>query len=55
MIWIDGELDGMMKASGAIRLIDRDTHLHGLTDDVRNYLGAGPDMDDAGADDAGRS
>jgi exosome complex component RRP4 len=41
-IWIDGELDGMRKASAAINMIDRGTHLHGLTDDVREFLNGKP-------------
>ncbi|MFO7618318.1 MAG: exosome complex RNA-binding protein Rrp4 [Thermoplasmata archaeon] len=41
VIWIDGELDGMMKASAAVELIDKGAHLHGLTDEVRAFLCGG--------------
>jgi exosome complex component RRP4 len=41
VIWIDGELDGIRKATAAIRIIDRGTHLHGLTDAVREFLAGG--------------
>jgi len=46
VIWIDGELDGMVKASAAIELIDRGTHLHGLTDEVRTFLLGGTNVPD---------
>jgi exosome complex component RRP4 len=38
VIWIDGELEGIRKAAAAISLIDKGTHLHGLTDEVRQFL-----------------
>lgn len=38
VIWIDGELEGIRKAAAAISLIDSGTHLHGLTDEVRQFL-----------------
>jgi exosome complex component RRP4 len=59
VIWIDGELDGMLKAAGAVNLIDKGTHLHGLTDSVREYLtgeksgGTGEAKRDAGKPEEG--
>jgi exosome complex component RRP4 len=41
VIWIDGELEGVRKASAAVDMIDRGTHLHGLTDAVRDFLATG--------------
>ena len=41
VIWIDGELEGIRKAVTAIQMIDRGAQLHGLTDNIRNFLNGG--------------
>ncbi len=40
VIWIDGELDGIAKATQAINIISRDAQKQGLTDTIREFLGA---------------
>lgn len=37
-IWIDGELDSIVKAVQAIRLIEEEAHSHGLTEKVKQLL-----------------
>jgi len=54
VIWMDGELDGMAKAAAAIRLIDKGTHLHGLTDDVRQFLTGKASVSEEGNDMPGK-
>ena len=51
IIWLDGELDGIAKATQAINIISRDAQKQGLTDTIREFLGAydeeDPDIDDS--------
>jgi exosome complex component RRP4 len=37
-IWIDGKIDGMMDAREAIRMIEEESHVQGLTDAVESFL-----------------
>lgn len=46
VIWIDGELDGISRASEAISIIDRNPQMHGLTDRIRKFLGVSVHGDD---------
>lgn len=39
VIWIDGELEGIAKASQAINIIDQNAQMQGLTDKIREFLG----------------
>ena len=39
IIWLDGELAGIVKASRAIKFIDHNSQMHGLTDKIRELLG----------------
>lgn len=39
VIWIDGELEGIAKASQAIEIIDNNSQMQGLTDRIREFLG----------------
>jgi len=39
VIWIDGELEGIAKASQAINIIDQNPQIQGLTDKIREFLG----------------
>ena len=39
IIWLDGELDGIRKASQAIDIIDKNPQMQGLTDNIRKFLG----------------
>ncbi|MCI4435121.1 MAG: exosome complex RNA-binding protein Rrp4 [Thermoplasmata archaeon] len=38
IIWIDGSIDSILKVVGAIRLIEREAHIIGLTDRVKDFL-----------------
>ena len=40
-IWVDGELDNIVKAVGAIKLIEDEAHSHGLTEKVKRLLEEG--------------
>ncbi len=40
VIWIDGEIEGIAKASEAINIIDQNPQMQGLTDKIREFLGA---------------
>ncbi|MFQ5986095.1 MAG: exosome complex RNA-binding protein Rrp4 [Thermoplasmata archaeon] len=37
-IWIDGEIDDVVNAVSAVRMIESDAQVHGLTDAVRDFL-----------------
>jgi exosome complex component RRP4 len=37
-IWIDGELDDIMRAVRAVKLIEEEAHNLGLTEKVKKYL-----------------
>jgi exosome complex component RRP4 len=37
-IWINGELDGMLDAIQAIKMIEKESQVHGLTDAVESFL-----------------
>lgn len=37
-IWIDGELDNIVRAVGAIKMIEEEAHSLGLTEKVKRYL-----------------
>ena len=39
-IWIDGELDNIVKAVQAIRMIEDEAHALGLTEKVKEFLGS---------------
>lgn len=41
LIWIDGEPDSELKTIQTIRKIERESHLSGLTDKIKEYLGKG--------------
>jgi len=41
-IWIDGELDNIVKAVQAIRMIEDEAHSLGLTEKVKEFLGSKP-------------
>ena len=41
-IWIDGELDNIVMAVQAIRMIEDEAHALGLTEKVKEFLGAKP-------------
>ncbi len=37
-IWIDGEVENVLNVAKAIRIIDEESHTHGLTDRIRDFL-----------------
>jgi exosome complex component RRP4 len=37
-IWIDGDLDNIVKAVQAVRMIEEEAHAHGLTEKVKQLL-----------------
>jgi exosome complex component RRP4 len=41
MIWMDGDMAGMTRAMAAIAIIDKGASMHGLTDEVRQFLQTG--------------
>ncbi|EQD74645.1 exosome complex RNA-binding protein Rrp4 [mine drainage metagenome] len=38
LIWIDGTLESILKATAAIKKIEREAHTTGLTDRMTEYL-----------------
>jgi exosome complex component RRP4 len=40
-IWIDGDLDNIVKAVGAVKMIEDEAHSLGLTEKVKRYLERG--------------
>lgn len=54
VIWLDGDPDDVTKAITALRMIEKEAHVGGLTDRIADLLGAprtGEDDDDWGDDD----
>ena len=50
VIWLDGELEGIKKATLAIKIISRDAQKQGLTDSIREFLNAYEDNEESAED-----
>lgn len=37
-IWVDGEVESVVSVAKAIRIIDEESHTHGLTDRIKDFL-----------------